>query len=54
MTQGKIKRAIFDGEAVYQVIEVVDGNDNGIVYTSIDRGCAEKYCENNYGENWYE
>ena len=50
----KIKRAIFDGEVVHQVVEVVDGIETGIVYTSGSIECAEKYCENNYGENWYE
>jgi len=54
MVEGRIKRAIFDGEVVYQVIEVVDGVDSSIEYTTNDIGSAEKYCENYYGVNWYE
>lgn len=52
--KAKIKRAIFDGERVYQVVEVVDGVETDIVYTSISLGCAEKYCENNYGVDYAE
>lgn len=52
--KAKIKRAIFDGEVVYQVVEVVDDVETGIVYTSGSIECAEKYCENNYGTDWSE
>ena len=50
--KAKIERAIFDGEVVYQVVEVVDDVETGIVYTSGSVECAEKYCENNYGGDW--
>ena len=50
----KIKRAIADGEVVYQVVEVVDGVDSSIEYTTNDIGSAEKYCENYYGTDWSE
>lgn len=54
MIQGRIKRAIFDGDVVYQVEENPHTTEAHIVYTSGVLACAEKYCENNYGENWYE
>ena len=52
--RAKIKRAIADGEVVYQVVEVVDDVETGIVYVSGSIECAEKYCENNYGTDWSE
>ena len=48
----KIKRAIADGEVVYQVVEVVDDVETGIVYTSGSMRNAEQYCKNNYGGDW--
>lgn len=54
MTQGKIKRAIADGEVVYQVVEMDGDTETGIVYVSGSIECAEKYCENNYGTDWSE
>ena len=50
----KIKRAIADGEVVYQVVEVVDDVETGIVYVSGSIECAKKYCKNNYGGDWSE
>ena len=49
-----IRTAYFDGERVYQVVENPNTPDASIEYTSGILGCAEKYCENNYGTDWGE
>lgn len=52
--KAKIKIAYFDGEKVYQVIENPGTLEASVEYVSCDIQCAEKFCENNYGNDWSE